>query len=906
MNKTVTTLTAAGMALAANAEAAELSVDFGEVVGQVRPALHASGMGGQLVGVVSGKEPELLAPLNLWGARTHDWALINAGQRICDTHFVFPLLHLDPSDPSNYFFGPTDEILDRTVNLLGLNVLFRMGTSIESVNTRRTAEKNPRYYNSVEPEDWGKYVGALEGIIRHYTEGWANGFKWGEKMRYWELWNEPNDRPGGSWIVTSQDPDKERNDARFFEFFVYTLGRLKARFPHLKFGGPAVCYRDEKFLRALLAKCREAGYAPDFISWHNYSCEPDMMLDEPAKIRAICDEYGFTDTELMINEWHYITPGRFWGDNSTEAMARRIDPTTGLGGIDSSVYTLQVLCGLQSTCLDQAYFYGCNYAPGSWWGILKPDGRPNKVYYGLEAFGSAIAAGDHLAKTQGSKAVRLFGVSSADGARKALLVTAFKTPAGEIEVEVKGVAPDAKPSCLLLDDAHDLADCPVSFKDGKLTLRKADDLSAAFYIMFQLPATNQRSGVLHESAGLVTEKTLGWRFEASGGNGGQTFNPLEGWYPDKGGKLISPRIAIPKAGAYYKVSFTASAPERSFECVAFYDAAGKMVADNYDVVYPDGMGNGEEGTGKGKQGMRYSRVVFAQEGVKAAEVFFQSARGCTASDVTFEVSSPEEAAAWCDKVYAKVPVVKVEPDGKAFLSAPKTLEALKTGRPVRILLLGDSIIQDTFHSQFHALLKRAYPKSEVTWLMSVRGGTGCWYYRVAENFETYVAAYRPDCVIVGGISNWQPPKPDYPVSGNGDVYEVGEMIRSRGMELIVVSPTLSVDTRMKEYSREFTPLAPRAYNASAEKEALSLTIDKYSKLPSGLSPEGLAELKAECARRGWGFIDAFTPAYRWLYESGKPWSWHNRDYVHSGELGKQVIARIMLAHLAAPCGADRK
>ena len=52
--------------------------DFGEVVGKVRPALHGSGMGGQLVGGISGREPELLGPLRLWGARTHDWALINA------------------------------------------------------------------------------------------------------------------------------------------------------------------------------------------------------------------------------------------------------------------------------------------------------------------------------------------------------------------------------------------------------------------------------------------------------------------------------------------------------------------------------------------------------------------------------------------------------------------------------------------------------------------------------------------------------------------------------------------------------------------------------------------------------------------------------------------------------------
>ena len=210
-----------------------------------------------------------------------------------------------------------------------------------------------------------------------------------------------------------------------------------------------------------------------------------MMLGEPARIRAICDEYGFKQTELMINEWHYITPGNFWGQfNTPAATAQHVDPTTGLGGINSAVYTIQVLCGLQATCLDQAYFYGCGYTPGSNWGILKADGQPNKVYYGLKAFGSALAAGDRIVKSQGTKEVRLFGVASEDGARKALLVTAFKTPAREIEVEVKGVAPDAKPSCLLLDDTHDLVECPVSFKDGRLTLRTADDHSAAFLVTF--------------------------------------------------------------------------------------------------------------------------------------------------------------------------------------------------------------------------------------------------------------------------------------------------------------------------------------------------------------------------------------------------------------------------------------
>ena len=458
------------------------------------------------------------------------------------------------------------------------------------------------------------------------------------------------------------------------------------------------------------------------------------------------------------------------------------------------------------------------------------------------------------------------------------------------------------------------------------------------------------SASLLDFRGMVTDKSDGWRFQSSGGNGGSSFNPLEGWYPDKGGKLISPRIAIPKTGAYYKLSFTGFAPERAFEAVAFYDGAGNMIADNYDVLYGGEVGVqswswrkddsvcevgvqswssrkdvrvsevGEKEAGEKKEQIplsnsnsklqldsptknsnsrHYERIVFVHEGVKEVEVFFQSTKGCTVSDVRFEPATVEEAAAWCDKVYAKLPPVKVEPTGNAFLSAPKTLDALKTGKPWRILMLGDSIVQDTFHSQFHALVKRAYPKSDITWLVSVRGSTGCWYYRFPENFEKYVTAYRPDCVIVGGISNWRAASRDFPVTGNDAIFEVGEKIRASGVELIVVSPALSVDTRMKEGSKEYTPLAPREYDAAAEAEALALTIDKYANKPSGLSREGFAELKEGCAKRGWGYIDAFTPSYRWLYESGLPWSWYSRDYVHSGELGKQVLARIMLEYFTA-------
>ncbi|MBP5791399.1 MAG: glycoside hydrolase family 3 C-terminal domain-containing protein, partial [Kiritimatiellae bacterium] len=377
-----------------------------------------------------------------------------------------------------------------------------------------------------------------------------------------------------------------------------------------------------------------------------------------------------------------------------------------------------------------------------------------------------------------------------------------------------------------------------------------------------------------DAEGRVTEKTPGWRFEASGAKGGAAFNPLEGWYPDKGGKLVSPRIAIPKAGAYYKLSFTGSAPVRSYEAVAFYDAAGNMIADNYDVIY------GGEGTGK-----RYERVVFAQEGVKEAEVFFQSPKGCTVSDVKLEPASAEEAAKWCDSVYAKLPSLDFASVQEKL--PPRTLDALKTGKPWRILMLGDSIMQDTFHSQFHALVKRAYPKSEVTWLVSVRGSTGCWYYCEPENFKKYVADFRPDCVFIGGISGWI--HPDLPLNGGPAIESVAKRVNEElGAEVVVMTPTLAIDLRVPKGTEQGTAVAP----SKLDHAALGDRAWKYDATAA-------KELKAICAKRGWPLWDMFTPAYEWLFKTGMPSEFYSRDYVHSGELGKQIIGRIALGYFTS-------
>ena len=41
------------------------------------------------------------------------------------------------------------------------------------------------------------------------------------------------------------------------------------------------------------------------------------------------------------------------------------------------------------------------------------------------------------------------------------------------------------------------------------------------------------------------------------------------------------------------------------------------------------------------------------------------------------------------------------------------------------------------------------------------------------------------------------------------------------------------------------------------------------------------------------------PCNRWLYASGLPHGFYSRDRVHSSELGKQLIGRVMLAYLTS-------
>ena len=463
---------------------AALVVDFSADTGRIRPALHSSGFGP----TICSQTAQALADVKAMGfkyARTHDWALINPNQRVCDYFHIFPLMHLDAKDPKNYHFGPTDYLLKRTREEAGLDVFFRMGTSIEHSG-------NKIHFNTVIPEDFDKVAEIFAATVRHYNRGWANGFDW--NIKYWEIWNEPEGMqtmwtpPEG---VSDEDykstsPKRAECRAKFVKFFVTVLKRLKGEFgDSIKVGGPALCSYNTMWLGDILAACRDAGVAPDFISWHGYARDPMRFSHEADQARALCDSFGFTKCELIINEWHYFGENYSWDDMqrcSDPAVKARIwEGPDSHNGIRSACFTLASLANIQRSKLDQAYYYGCRHSGA--WGFKDELQRKYKVFYALKLFGDIVRDYSTICDGSSEGTVTTFAVKSASG-KKALLVADYGGVSRNIAVAVKGVAADAKASCTLLDHQHDLTPHDVQFKDGMLEFVKPDFFSAAFFVEF--------------------------------------------------------------------------------------------------------------------------------------------------------------------------------------------------------------------------------------------------------------------------------------------------------------------------------------------------------------------------------------------------------------------------------------
>ena len=195
-----------------------IKVDFSKNVKPMKP-LHGVNNGPVRGAGMSTDNTAEFVELGVPYARLHDAQYPFGMGCFVDIHCIFRNFDADPTDPASYDFDMTDLYLQKIFEA-GANVIYRLGESIEHL---------PKKYYVHPPKDYVKWAQICEGIIRHYTEGWANGFTY--PIEYWEIWNEP-DNPGRMWTGT---------DEEYFELYYVASNHLKKRFPHLKIGGYSAC-----------------------------------------------------------------------------------------------------------------------------------------------------------------------------------------------------------------------------------------------------------------------------------------------------------------------------------------------------------------------------------------------------------------------------------------------------------------------------------------------------------------------------------------------------------------------------------------------------------------------------------------------------------------------------------------
>ena len=277
---------------------------------------------------------EAYTALRIPYARTHDTVHGGGyGYQCVDITRVFPDFDADVDSPSSYDFDLTDEVL-LNMQKAGTKPFYRLGQSIEHYKKK---------YGIYPPKDFEKWARICEHIIRHYNEGWADGYQMG--IEYWEIWNEPDlDQPDDRWKT---DPRCWAGPMELFdELYVITAKHLKNCFPNIKIGGPAFA-NAKKYGPGFLEYVKKEGAPLDFFSWHDYHYKPDHPSKAAAQVREMLDTTGFAGTESILNEWNYV---KSWDETDRYSARMRLT-------VKGAAYVAAVMCECQRAPVDMLMYY---------------------------------------------------------------------------------------------------------------------------------------------------------------------------------------------------------------------------------------------------------------------------------------------------------------------------------------------------------------------------------------------------------------------------------------------------------------------------------------------------------------------------------------------------------------------
>lgn len=362
-------------------------------------------------------------------SRNHDSGVegIYGGPFSHDVTRIFPDFSADPYDPESYDFACTDESVLVCRNA-GTKTFYRLG---------QTIEHQIKKHGTLPPEDFNKWAVICEHIIRHYNEGWANGYKL--NIEYWEIWNEPD--------LDEDDADNKRTwggtKAQFFELYAVAAKHLKTCFPKLKIGGPAVAWRED-WANDFLREMKKQAVPIDFFSWHIYCTEPKYMTEKADRIKAMLIDNGYGEAESILNEWNYV---KNWTDQYVYSLKA-------IHGVKGAAFTMACICAAQNSTIDMLMYYDTR--PSVFNGVFDfYTYEKLKGYYPLCWYGKFYDTEREIPAENSVE--NIYSLCGADAHGKTLTVVTYYTDDDLAENKTVSVdfGREGKYEIYLLDDEHD-------------------------------------------------------------------------------------------------------------------------------------------------------------------------------------------------------------------------------------------------------------------------------------------------------------------------------------------------------------------------------------------------------------------------------------------------------------------
>ena len=362
----------------------------------------------------------------------------NYRRYMIDVSIIFENFDASEYDETNYRFEHTDRLILAADNCEA-EIIYCLSESIDHLIGDKCS--NP-------PKKLDKWCRICLQIIKHYNDGWANGYRLG--IKYWEIWNEPE----GHITEDNQILWSDGTFDQILKLYKKASQMIKEYDNSLKVGGLSFMYNDfavEPFLKY----CNKNKLSVDFLSFHHYASDLNMLEREAKEARSLLDKYGYEKAEIILSEWAIMylenDDGTYWDFTSNPIHQNDNNKLyenqkSNLGASFISAF----LTKLNDLPIDKSILYDFdpdnNLCP-----LFNKYYEPQKAYYAFREYGAMLNDSYSRAYATIDKG---YIIASTGNHINTVIYSSFREKRADIDFIFPRLAHKNKLKVYLIDDEH--------------------------------------------------------------------------------------------------------------------------------------------------------------------------------------------------------------------------------------------------------------------------------------------------------------------------------------------------------------------------------------------------------------------------------------------------------------------